>query len=207
MVNFLQHFFFLRSLAPHDRKKVKFLFKLYQKLDNDIAAFQKSSGLKCREGCGQCCENPKVTTSILELLPVAFHLWQNNKAQTWLDEGKTKNSSGACVFYKTDSRKTGMGRCSIYRFRPLICRLFGFSAMSDKHGKKQLLTCPIIKESYAEQIRTIENNLDQNNLIPKTTDYTMQVQTLDSSLSQELPINEAIHRALEKVGLIFQYKR
>ena len=189
--------------------EVRNFLELYQKLDNDIAAFQKSSGLKCKEGCGQCCENPKVTTSTLELLPIAFHLWQNNEAQIWLDEVKIKDRSGSCVFYKQDSQRPGMGRCSIYHFRPLICRLFGFSAMSDKHGQKQLLTCPIIKENHVEQMRIIENNLGQNknNVIPKTTDYTMQVQALDSSLSQEVPINEAIHQALDKVGLTFQYKR
>ena len=78
--------------------------------------------------------------------------------------------------------------------------------MSDKHGKKQLLTCPIIKETYAKIIFEIENNSTLEKLIPKATDYTMRMQGLDPALSQELPINEAIAKALEKVGLTFQYK-
>ncbi len=207
MFNFLQRYLFFQSLTPHDRRKVKFLFKLYQKLDHHIRMFQKTSGLKCREGCGQCCESPKVTTSILELLPVAFHLWQNNQAQAWLDEVRSKNTSGACVFYKPDIQKPGLGRCSIYYFRPLICRLFGFSAKSDKQGKKQLLTCPIIKERYSKTIAELENDSTQEKFIPKTTDYTMHMQGIDPALSQELPINEAILKALEKVGLTYQYQK
>ncbi len=206
MFNFLQRFLFLRSLEPNDRKKVKTLFKIYQKLDSDIAAFQKSSGLKCKEGCGRCCENPKITTSAIEFLPLAFHGWRTNEAVGWLKEIESRNLSGPCVFYKSDPQRPGMGRCSVYPWRPLICRLFGFSAMSDKNGKKQLLTCPIIKERHAVQIATIEKNLGKEH-VPGTADYTMQVQGLDPALSQELPINEAIYRALEKVGLIVQYKR
>lgn len=203
MFNALKRFFFLRSLKPHDRTKVKSLLKLYQKLDADIAQFQKSSGLKCLEGCGKCCENPKVTTTALELIPLAFDLWQKNEGQTWLDQ-LSNQTSAMCVFYKPDPLKPGNGRCSVYQLRPLICRLFGFSAMSNKHGDKQLLTCPIIKEKFSKEISLFERNKIS---IPKTTDYTMPVKSLDPMLAEEVPINEAIQNALEKVGLTYQLKR
>ena len=203
---FFKYFNLLRFIRRQERGKVSSLLKLFRKLDCDIRKFQRASGLKCREGCGQCCENPRVETTAAEFLPLAFHLWREKKAEGWLLKAQEQNFTGRCVFYEPRADHSGRGRCSVYALRPLICRLFGFSAVTDKNNRKMLLTCPIIKTEFSSALPGIEKAINEKMFIPKTTDYVLQAQQIDPSLSRQLPINEALKLSLEKVGLILKYR-
>jgi uncharacterized protein len=195
----------IQSVHKAERPKVRSLLHLYEKLNNDISRFQRSSGLHCQAGCGKCCNNPKVETTVLEMIPLAVELWREGQGEHWLNESAKVEFKGPCVFYKADPLVEGNGRCSVYHLRPLICRLFGFSAITDKNNQKKLLTCPIIKSQCAD-LETLEKKINEDMFVPKTTDYTMQVMHMDPQLGQkQLPINEALKLALEKVGLSLKY--
>lgn len=181
------------------------MFRLFDRADHGTRRLRSKTGLKCANNCGRCCENPYVQTTVLEMLPLAIHLWQNNEAEEQLQRSPASATSGPCIFYKPDPSMAGSGRCSIYPFRPLVCRLYGYSASADKYGKPRLVTCPTIKQSQPEGYEKAQKLVDSGLPIPTMRDFSMTSFQLDPELSREqLPINEAIKIAIEKIGLYFQ---
>ncbi len=179
------------------------VLRLYEKLDQKIEEFKVASNLRCPSGCGRCCENPNVFCSVLEVLPLAGQLWQNKSATKILSR-IGESTCGVCVFYEPNSLKIGNGRCSVYPWRPLICRLFGYAAKQGKHLKRQLVTCPTIKEHCAQEYQRVVKNLDQEKItIPLMREYTMQLLSIEPHLGREqFSINTAVRIAIEKIGLL-----
>ena len=58
----------------------------YQLLSQEFGSYQKTSGLNCVEGCGACCNNPQVEASVLEMLPLALHLFDTGQAEAYLQQ-------------------------------------------------------------------------------------------------------------------------
>ncbi len=52
-------------------------------------------------------------------------------------EAAGERKEGPCVFFDLHGR----GHCAVYPLRPLICRLFGFAAVRDKHGQPSYRPC------------------------------------------------------------------
>ena len=189
-----------------DAHKIRALEKLYAALDKEIARFQKATGLQCLSGCGRCCENPQVETTVLELLPLATELWKSKEAEPAIAKALQANLSGPCIFYKPDPLIAGKGRCAVYPWRPLICRLFGFSATTDKYGKPTLVTCSAIKQTYAQEYIFAEARIKSGRPVPSMGDFSRRAFHIDPNLGKDqLPINEAIVKALEKVGIRLKY--
>src|SRR6478609_355742 len=142
-------------------EKVLEVESVFNKLDQEIASFQSWSGLHCKFGCGKCCFKPDIEATILEFLPFAYYLHKEGKAFDWLEKLKSTDSDICLILNPTQS---GAGLCSEYTHRGLICRLFGYSARTNKYGKKELVTCQIIKteqvNAFAEAEKKIENGLD-----------------------------------------------
>lgn len=120
-------------------RKVQLVENLFHQLEQESAQFKKTTGITCISGCGKCCTSPKIEASPLEFLPWAFHLFLNGEAIKTRIKLK-KNPSATCLIYKSISI-TGNGRCTNYKYRGLICRLFGFAANTNKYGKLRLTTC------------------------------------------------------------------
>ena len=190
-------------LTPFAQKRSVFsLLRLYGRLDRDIERFKKSTGIKCAAGCGRCCENPEVETTVLECLPIAVELWRQNQAEDWLKKAEARQLSGPCVFYQPHPHMPGHGRCSVYPWRPLICRLFGFSANTDKNNQTTFVTCATIKKLYADQYIETQTRIGKGLSIPAMFSYSLEVMNINPELGKkQLPINEAIKIAIEKVGL------
>ena len=51
---------------------------LFEKLDQEIAAFQGETTLHCAWGCGKCCFKADIEATILEFLPFANHLFSQD---------------------------------------------------------------------------------------------------------------------------------
>ena len=188
------------------RKKIALLSRNYRALEQDINRFKSKTGIKCAEGCGRCCENPDVETTALEMLPLAYELFRKNEAQQWLERAQQADHKGPCIFYQPDARISGNGRCTVYAFRPLICRLFGFSAKSNKHRRMELVTCPVIKKNCAQGIVKADAMIDRGDRLPLMPEYSMKSYQIDPQMGQrQLPINKAIQEAIEHIGLKLKY--
>lgn len=187
--------------------KVNLVEQLFQKLEHEIEHFQSESKLHCILGCGKCCTTPDIDASPLEFLPWAFHLFLNGKAEETLDELNKKTNLSCHLYRPLTIVDTSSGSCSNYVYRGLICRLFGYAASRDKHGKLRLATCKIIKEnqqdSYLNTLEAISNGL----YVPIFSDYYMNLSQIDYGLGTLiLPINQALKRAIEEVLQYYAYR-
>ncbi|MBL7841566.1 MAG: YkgJ family cysteine cluster protein [Cyclobacteriaceae bacterium] len=187
------------------RDKVRATEEVFEKLDAEIASFQSWSGLHCKFGCGKCCFKADIEATILEFLPFAHHLYENNLAFEWLDKIKSGNSS---ICYILNPTQAGAGLCTEYRHRGLICRLFGYSARTNKYAEKELVTCQIIKSEQTANYQVAAEKVSAGTgEIPMMNQYYMQLHGIDMDLTRDFyPINEAVKRAIETVLAWYAYR-
>jgi len=185
--------------------KVQLVEKLFHQLEVESAKFEKSSGLSCEAGCGKCCSYPDIEASPLEFLPWALHVYLNGDAENFLEK-LNQNTSLTCQIFKPLALLNS-GRCSTYKYRGLICRLFGFAANTDKYGMLKLATCKIIKEGQAENYKATAEAITKGLNVPVFTEYYMQLNQIDFHLGNIiLPVNKALKMALEEVLQYYAYR-
>ena len=187
--------------------KVRRIEHLFDCLDSEISKFQSQTTLHCISGCGKCCTKPDVEASPLEFLPWAFQLFLNKEAEITLAELNNRDNSICYIYQPLSLLDSHSGSCGNYKYRGLICRLFGYAATKDKFGQLRLATCKIIKEnqnaSYNRAEEAIGNGLD----IPIFTDYYMKLSQIDFKLGNTiLPINQALKVAIEEVLHYYTYR-
>ena len=187
--------------------KVRLVEELFDRLEKEITAFKSETKLHCLTGCGKCCSKPDIDASPLEFLPWAFHLFLNGKAEDTLFE-LNNSSITTCHIYRPFALiEEYNGSCSNYRYRGLICRLFGYAANRDKYGELRLATCKIIKENQLENFNTTEEAISKGLYVPIFTDYYMQLAQIDYRMGITLlPINEALKMAIEEVLQYYAYR-
>lgn len=185
-------------------EKVKQVEFVFEKLDFEISQFQNSTTLHCKFGCGKCCFKPDIEATTLEFLPFAYHLHQLNLAEIWLEKLQA-NTSSLCAIL--DSSQSGAGLCSQYKHRGLICRLFGFSARTNKYAQRELVTCQLIKTEQKERFEEAKAKIEEGLEVPIMSNYYMQLHAIDFELTREFyPINRAISKAIETVLQYYAYR-
>ncbi|QBL08450.1 YkgJ family cysteine cluster protein [Rheinheimera sp. D18] len=172
---------------------------VYGEIATTFSVYQQQRGLSCRTGCGECCLQPTIEATVLEMLPLALYLFDQGKAEQTLTQLETLTDPQGCFFYQKLSFDGKQGQCSVYQQRPSICRLFGAAGYRDKNGKTALSTCKIIKldqaHAYQESLIALESDPPPLMIMAKE-----QVNELDYELGkQHLPINQALQQAIEKV--------
>jgi uncharacterized protein len=184
-------------------EKVQAVNDVFKELDQQIDTFQRSSGIHCRFGCGKCCFKADIEATALEFLPFAHSLYQQNVAFDWLE--KLKTSEPICLILNPLQESQGL--CSQYTHRGLICRLFGYSARTNKYNKKELVTCQIIKTEQSAAFEQAQINIDEGHPVPVMSNYYMKLLSIDQQLAQDFyPINDAIKRAIETVLHYYAYR-
>lgn len=182
----------------------------YGQIDQQIADFQAATQLHCPSGCGWCCENPTVEATPLEMLPLALELFRRGEADQWLARATQiyqagGNATGVCVFYRPDPLVEGNGRCQVYQWRPSICRLFGFATVTSKVGQPELAACVRHKALLPDIVAATQEAIAQGLPAPSFAQLSQQVANIDPYLGrQQMPINQALKIALERVGLSLQ---
>jgi Fe-S-cluster containining protein len=156
------------------------VLELYGAADQAVVIYQQASGLGCPGGCVQCCYSEKV-----ELI---------------LKRIEKQDSSRQCILFRPDLSSNEAGGCTLYPFRALICRLFGFAGNTDRNGVPQLARCrnmplpaPVRRQTGPEtQIK-----------MPLFHSYGLAITAMHPHLGTlRKPINESLYEALAKVGLI-----
>ncbi len=185
-------------------EKVQAVESVFNKLDQEIASFQSWSGLHCKFGCGKCCFKPDIEATILEFLPFAHQLHKEGKAFEWLEKLKSTDSSICLILNPTQS---GAGLCSEYPYRGLICRLFGYSARTNKYAEREFVTCQIIKTEQSENYEQAVDKIAKGSDIPMMNQYYMQLHAIDIDLTRDFyPVNIAIRKAIETVLHYYAYR-
>lgn len=184
--------------------KVRAVEEVFNELDKEITSFQSRTSLHCAWGCGKCCFKPDIEASALEFLPFAHHLYTQDLAYEWYEKLKGNNSAHCLILNPVQG---GAGMCSEYHHRGLICRLFGYSARTNKYGRKELVTCQIIKTEQKENFLMAEGRIAAGEPVPVMSHYYMRLHAIDPALAQEFfPINEAIRRAIEVILHYYAYR-
>jgi Fe-S-cluster containining protein len=178
---------------------------VFSLLDQEISTFRGWSGLTCKTGCGKCCNKANIEATVVEFLPFAHYLYQQNQAFEWLEKLR-EHERGLCLLFKP-TQIPGAGYCSEYLYRGLICRLFGFSARTNKYSKREFVTCQTIKTeqvaAYSETVKGVESG----GFVPVMNHYYMRLLSIDPDLGKNFyPINEAIRRAIETVLHYYAYQ-
>jgi Fe-S-cluster containining protein len=181
------------------------VLELYSEMDRQTAEFRTTTGLRCLPGCGQCCESATPKTTVIELLPVAEELFSRGEAQQWLERMASVRETERCLFFQPDPLTPGNGHCQLYVFRPSVCRLFAFSAMKNKNGKPELLTCRRQKEEIPVLVKGAQEAISRGMAVPSFDYFFLKMVVLEPPLGrQRVPINRALHLALERYGLMVQ---
>ncbi|RVU41955.1 YkgJ family cysteine cluster protein [Rheinheimera riviphila] len=172
-------------------------------IGQDYSKYQHHRGLFCRSGCGECCQHPGIEATVLEMLPLAFRLIEEQRADQVLSD-LAERDDARCYFYQSHSEDRKQGQCSVYQQRPGICRFFGAAGTTGRAGEYQLSTCRNIKTdhpaAYAETLIALESDPP-----PLIRHGQEQIRQLDPELaSNPMPLNQALATALEK-ALFEQY--
>lgn len=187
-------------------QKVRAVERIYSNLDKEIAQFRSSTGLGCLPGCGECCKKPDIEATMVEFLPLAFHLFKTGRAEETLDLIERELDRKICVIFSPVAAGSSAGFCSEYAHRGMICRLFGYAAVRNKYGEPELATCRKIKSELPELFLRANEDIKKGLSIPVISQYYYRLYPVDMQMAGKMfPINEAIRIAIETVAMYFFY--
>lgn len=182
------------------KENIQALETLNERLDNEIGEFKNETEMDCLPGCGECCLFPEIEATVLEFLPLAYHIYKDGKAAEYLSRDFSPDAP--CILFRKKRGAEDWG-CTLYPYRGMICRLFGFSATLSKEGKPVLATCKHIKKAWPGYQKAMENA----SYIPILRNYYNDLRDINPRLGDSFyPINEAIKRALELVSFTLKYE-
>ena len=92
---------------------------VYGEIATTFSAYQQQRGLHCRTGCGECCLQPTIEATVLEMLPLALHLFDQGKAEQTLTQLEELTEPQGCFFYQKLSFDSKQGQCTVYQHRPV----------------------------------------------------------------------------------------
>ncbi len=178
--------------------KIRAVNRVYKTLDEHMLRVKNKINISCEHSCGECCRKNDIDATILEYFPAAFHLFETDNYEYILDRIDS-DTTGICVFFNAFFTE---GNCSVYDFRGLLCRLFGYSVKYNKSNLPVLVTCKTIKN----QLQYNSQDLTKIKL-PEISSYYMKLYGIDPLLMYKTyPINIAIKKAIEMVVLHFVYR-
>lgn len=175
---------------------------VYGQMDQQVAAFQLRSGLRCLPVCGRCCPQAAVEATTLEMLPAAHEILLRGESNVWLQNIRMTNRASTCVFYNEHDDAGGQGHCAFYTWRPTVCRLFGFAAVRNRHQPKLLSVCKYLKATSPVEVAAA---ISLQTEAPCFSEAASQVYSLKPDLGARLlPINVALQKAILHLGLRMQ---
>jgi len=211
----------VKHLKIRERKKVRIammiedkvneIIKLFYIVDSEIHHFKKESGLRCLRFCSRCCSS-NIHATVLEFLPLAYWIYQKKAGHDWLIKLREAEAQGSvdtdCFLLRYPMHRKNSGRCIVYKMRPLVCRLFGFSALLDKHRQPQFVTCRTIKTAYRENYIEVLRSIGKVIQAPVMKNYYTMLYSIDPHLARDhYPIRVAFRMALETVLTYFTYQQ
>lgn len=144
-----------------------------KKLDIKLETYFKSqaSSINCKKGCADCCKKGDYPLSDIELkhLMIGFQSLPSDKKIQVQANIKSMKKGEACPFLINDE-------CSIYNYRPIICRVHGLAYLCTDNTVK-LPYCTKDGKNFVTQFKNNEfigqpilENLDTQEIL-KNFDY------------------------------------
>ncbi len=141
-----------------------------EELDKRLAAYfnEYKEYICCEVGCSYCCEKGDYPLSDIELqyLMKGYILLDNAVKQAVRNNIKNMKKGGVCPFLLNN-------KCSVYAFRPIICRVHGLAYLCNKNTVK-VPYCVNYGKNYAKvyangeiEINPIKENLDTGFVLSK----------------------------------------
>lgn len=181
-------------------QKIKEIKKIYDNLEKKQKKFCDTFCVHCQQGCGQCCEHfvPDITET--EALFLAYGLFKEEKDDLVLELLKEREKENQyCPLYLKDSPY----HCSVYKWRPMICRLFGASASKDKNGQPTYRHCKYNLDQQSVDSQTFNQH---KNAILLMSDYGTLIEELDPNYQTEL-LPKQLPKAIEKIKYILELEK
>ena len=174
--------------------------KVFAELDAHLNQTAGVSGLKCPDFCGACCRKTDIEASPIEFMPLAAWLYKNGKVDEFLERLDNPKHPW-CACFDPEASAKGEWGCQYYENRGLICRLFGFGFRLNREGLPVLVTCKIMKCSQSAAVSKAGEMAGAHpDEMPVFSNYFMRLLAIDPDLAvPQMPINEAIRRAIEKL--------
>ncbi len=169
------------------RAKTNQVLELFKRFDQQIESI-RSNLPSCPYGCRDCCMVPSrnIEASILEFFPLVLHWYDEGVIHQMYEQYKEIADDDVCALLQPDHLILPQGGCTVYKYRPLVCRIFGSSRLVRKN-KMDFLACKKLKNEIVEPA-----------ILPLATDFHDQLLLIDPYLStRKHSINEALKRALE----------
>jgi Fe-S-cluster containining protein len=168
---------------------------LYQEADAAADALTAATGLRCPTGCGECCARHDPHVTVADMVPLARAAVAGGTAEALLARALAA-PAGPCVYFVPGRLPGG---CTVYPLRPILCRLFGFAAVRDKHGAAALAACEVHKATTPEVAARAIAHVAAGGPVAILAEYQARADGLDDpGLAEQLPINVALARALER---------
>ncbi len=165
-------------------------------MDQAYEEFSKLADLSCPKDCSSCCQDHHVHTSSFEMLPAALRIYREGKTDD-IREAIERSSPNHCVLLKDH-------RCTLYEERPSMCRLFGMGRIENKDS---FSICKIIKKEYPEKVEALQRIDELKNIKSFNQLYFPLMTQIPQGEVEELPINTALKKAIEKVLFYSHYQQ
>ena len=180
-------------------ERIKQIIILYDELEEKQKKFCSTFDIHCGNGCGECCEHFTPDISEVEALFLAYGLIKEGKDEEVLNllHSKDPTIDNYCPLYNKDN----IYHCSVYKFRPLVCRLFGASASLDKERHCVFRKCKYNAIGHDVSSDEFEQN---RNLVVLMSDYGEAINEIEpTDMNRELlPI--ALEKAINKIKYILE---
>lgn len=172
---------------------IKQLETIYSELKSRSDDFVQAYNIQCPVGCGSCCEHflPDISQAeALELAVFLLYIKKDGALIRRLEEcgGQTE---APCPLYRADTPF----HCQAYAARPLICRLFGACANSDKNGNAVFRRCKFNPTDSMPEFLNIGDSRPA-----EMADFAIRINSISPDPTEFLP--KAVTEAICKVQII-----
>jgi uncharacterized protein len=184
-------------------ERLESLAYLYQRADTAVDTFTEASGVSCPHACGDCCEG-----FVPDIMPIEAAFIAAFLAGTDSDRAYDLAASGLSPRIREDGRHgcplhadDTPYHCTVYKARPLVCRMFAFSATRDKRGDAAYSVCRLGVGAPGARSASGARLLEVFGASPPVmADLGSELVAIDpGSASGRAPLPEALARALGHV--------
>ncbi|MBN2351053.1 MAG: hypothetical protein JXD23_00680 [Spirochaetales bacterium] len=191
------------------RERLFLLDALYAELDARLGAFAAASPYRCPPGCGRC--SAKFEPDVLPVEAVYIVLYAaaaGSPDVAGILAGELESRpADCCPLY----RSAVEAHCPIYPARPLVCRLFGFSTVTDKRGDFVYTPCGRMEpagrggslgEAGLRAWKLADLGLPEAALPPYMMEYSVRLTLVEpGGEARRAPLRIALRDAAGRIGL------